>query len=272
MTGFGEKLRHAIATRSALCVGIDPHRHLLEDWGLPDSPQGLREFGARVIRAAEGKAAAVKPQVAFFERHGSAGIRALEDVLDIARRTDLLVVGDAKRGDMGTSVAAYGEAWLLPDSPLRVDALTVSAFQGLGSLSGVIDLALGHGRGLFVLCATSNPESASTQLARTHDGETVSAMIARQVAEVNASDDRSAGSVGLVLGATLDLSSYEFALDERTPVLAPGFGAQGGRLEDLGKLFPTSAPVLASVSRSVLGEGPDGLDAAIAQAVATVSA
>lgn len=272
MSGFGQRLSEAVASRSALCVGIDPHQHLLSSWGLPDSPAGLRSFGETVVRAASGRAAAVKPQVAFFERHGSAGLAALEDVLGLAREADLLTVGDAKRGDIGTSVAAYGEAWLRSDSPLRVDALTVNPFQGVGSLRSVIKLAIEQDRGLFVLCATSNPESAPMQLAQVAEGETVAFRIAREVAEVNAACEGDIGPIGLVVGATLRVDDYGFEFDAATPILAPGFGAQGGRLEDLDRLIPTAAPVLASVSRSVLSAGPDGLDAAIESAVATVSA
>ncbi|WP_293696631.1 orotidine-5'-phosphate decarboxylase [uncultured Agrococcus sp.] len=272
MTAFGSRLVSAISDRSPLCVGIDPHPHLLRDWGLPDAPESLRSFGLAVVEAAAGRAAAIKPQVAFFERHGSAGLRALEDVLAVARDRDVLVIGDAKRGDVGTSVAAYGEAWLHPDSPLFVDALTVSAFQGTGSLASVFELASEHERGLFVLCATSNPEAAGIQLATTETGETVAATIAREVAVLNSAAASSMGSIGLVLGATIDVRDFGIEVDANTPVLAPGFGAQGGRLEDLRTLFPASAPVLAAVSRSILEHGPDGLVAAIDEAVATVSA
>ena len=272
MTTFGARLAAATRDRSALCVGIDPHPHLLRTWGLADSPEALRSFGLTVIEAAAGRAAAVKPQVAFFERHGSAGLRALEDVLAAARGSELLVVADAKRGDVGTSVAAYGEAWLRPESPLFVDALTVSAFQGTGSLVRVFELANEHERGLFVLCATSNPEAAAIQLATTDTGETVAATIAREVAELNRAASMSMGSIGLVLGATIEVRDFGIHLDSNTPVLAPGFGAQGGRLEDLRTLFPTPAPVLAALSRSILGHGPDGLVPAIDEAVATVSA
>ena len=271
MTGYGEALAAQLSGAPGLCVGIDPHPHLLDAWGLPGSAEGVLEFGLAVVDAAAGRAHALKPQVAFFERYGSAGLAALEQVLAVARERGIRLIGDAKRGDIGTSVAAYGQAWLTPGSPLEVDALTVSAFQGLGSLDTVIELAAEHGKGLYVLCATSNPEAAAVQRAVTAAGESVAAMIARQAAQLNASSV-AAGHVGLVLGATNDLADYGLELDAKTPVLAPGFGAQGASLTDVRTLFPTAAPVLASVSRSVLSAGASGLADAIDAAVATVTA
>ncbi|MBW8873198.1 MAG: orotidine-5'-phosphate decarboxylase, partial [Leifsonia sp.] len=131
---FGSRLREAFSDSGQLCVGIDPHAGLLKAWGLPDSASGARDFGLRVVEAVTGRAGIVKPQIAFYERHGSAGYAALEDVLAAARAAGLLVIADVKRGDLGSSVDAYGEAWLTPGSPLEADAMTAVAFQGLGSL------------------------------------------------------------------------------------------------------------------------------------------
>ena len=271
MTGFGAALARRLHDGPGLCVGIDPHPHLLEAWGLPDSPSGLARFGLRVVEAASGRAAALKPQAAFFERHGSAGLAALEDVLAAVRASQTLVIGDAKRGDIGTSVEAYGQAWLTPGSSLEVDALTVSAFQGFESLRAVIELARRHGKGLFVLCATSNAEAELIQRARTESGATVAALIAAQAAAENAGAS-TAGDIGLVIGATVRPQSYGIALDARTPVLAPGFGAQGAQLAEARSLYPTPAPVLASVSRTILRHAPQDLERVIDDAVATVTA
>lgn len=261
MQRFGDLLAAGVAERGPLCVGVDPHPYLLKAWGLTDAPSSLVEFGLATVAAAAGRVAAIKPQVAFFERHGSKGYAALESVLAAAREAGLIVIADAKRGDVGTSVAAYGEAWLAPGSPLEADALTVSAYQGLGSLSDVITLARDAGKGLFLLCATSNPEAAVVQRAVTETGATVASLIADEVAALNADD--ATGSFGLVIGATIERESFGLRLDSRTPILAPGFGAQGGTLDRLGDLYPTDAPVLASVSRSVLQAGPGGLADAI---------
>lgn len=265
MSGFGERLHAAVDARGSLCVGIDPHRHLLESWDLPDDASGARELGLRVVEAAAGRAAAVKPQIAFFERHGAAGFAALEEVLAAARASELLVVADVKRGDLGTSVDAYGEAWLTPGGPLEADAMTISAFQGVGSIAGPIERAVAADKGLFVLCATSNPEARAIQRARGDDGRTVARMIADEVAErADAlAPDAAVRPLGLVIGATVDAADFGLELDVRTPALMPGFGAQGAQLADLERLAPWGGPVLASTSRQVLAAGAAGLVAAI---------
>src|SRR5580698_5701481 len=160
---FGPRLLRVFGASGHLCVGIDPHPYLLAEWSLADSAKGLREFGLRVVEAAAGRAGIVKPQVAFFERHGSAGYEALERTLLAAREAGLLVIADAKRGDLGTSVEAYAQSWLTPGAPLEADAMTISAYQGVGSLAAPMILATEHGKGLFVLAATSNPEAFATQ-------------------------------------------------------------------------------------------------------------
>lgn len=264
---FGARLREAVEARGRLCVGIDPHPYLLEQWGLADTAEGVRDFSLRVVDAAQGRCPVVKPQVAFFERHGSAGYRALENVLAAARAAGVLVIADAKRGDVGTSVEAYGQAWLSPGSPLEADAMTVSAFQGVGSLSAVLALAQQHGKGLFVLAATSNPEAGVIQQSIAGTGRSVAATIADDVVAWNGSSSTDLwGSVGLVLGATLSLA--DFGLDTAelrgTPILAPGFGHQGARVEDLESIYgAASASVLVSASRSILAAGPHDLVAAI---------
>jgi orotidine-5'-phosphate decarboxylase len=257
---FAQRLAETVAASGRLCVGIDPHEALLRAWGLPATASGAREFGLRVVDAAAGRVGVVKPQVAFFERYGATGYGALEAVLAAARSAGLMVIADAKRGDIGTTVQAYGQAWLTPGSPLEADALTVVAYQGLGSLDEVVTLAERGDKGLFVLTATSNPEAATTQQAVRSDGKTVAAGI---VADLRARDS---GALGVVVGATIDVADYGIALSDLVgiPVLAPGFGAQGAALDELATLFGPAAPnVLANVSRSVLGAGPDGLGAAI---------
>jgi orotidine-5'-phosphate decarboxylase len=257
---FGARLEAAFAASGHLCVGIDPHPYLLERWGLPDSAEGLREFGLRVVEATSGRAGIVKPQVAFFERLGSAGFGALEDVLAAARQANLLVIADAKRGDLGTSVEAYAQAWLTPGSPLEADALTVSAFQGVGSLTAPAQLAGDSGKGLFVLTATSNPESVGLQTARITRGDqtdrTVSASI---VAEVNSWNHAPLGDIGVVVGATVRLADYGITDNDLsiTPILAPGFGHQGIGFDALHDVYGSAAGnVVVSSSRAILEAGP----------------
>ncbi|MFT4136620.1 orotidine-5'-phosphate decarboxylase [Microbacterium sp.] len=269
MTGFGERLRSAMAARGQLCVGIDPHEQLLHAWGLDATAGGAREFGLRVVEAAAGRVAVVKPQVAFFERYGSAGFAALEDVLVAARAAGLIVIADAKRGDIGSTNDGYAAAWLMPGAPLEADALTVSPYLGVGALSGVIEVALAHGKGVFVLAATSNPEAGALQRARVEGGpQTVAREVVREVSALAGprTPDGEWSSIGFVIGATVDRAKTGLpdVLTPVAPILAPGFGAQGAAMSDLAGIFDESAPsVLASASRSVLHAGPDGLEAAI---------
>ncbi len=262
--GFGARLTEAMDARGPLCVGIDPHAALLTRWGLPDDAPGARELALRVVEAAAGSVGIVKPQVAFFERFGAAGYVVLEEVIAAARAAGLLVIADAKRGDVGSTLAAYAAAWLGEGSPLRADAMTAVAFQGLGSL----EEAISADGGVFVLAATSNPEGRALQASRDAAGRTVSAQLVHEVAQRNAAvPGTGLGDLGVVIGATRPLA--ETGIDPadlaRTPVLAPGFGAQGARLGELEQLFGAASPaVIPTVSRSVLGEGADGVRAAIA--------
>ena len=165
MRDFGARLAAVLEDRGPLCLGIDPHPFLLDAWGLDDSASGARDFSLRAIEAAGDAVGIVKPQVAFFERHGSAGYAALEEIIRAARASGLLVIADAKRGDIGSTVDAYGEAWLTPGSSLESDAMTLVAYQGVDSLAGPLARARENGKGVFVLAATSNPEARATQTA-----------------------------------------------------------------------------------------------------------
>ena len=269
MTSFGERVRAATATYGQLCVGIDPHAHLLAEWGMDASATAAREFGLRVVEAAAGRVAVVKPQVSFFECYGSAGFAALEDVLAAARAAGLLVIADAKRGDIGTTMDAYAQAWLTPGSPLEADALTVNPFLGTGTLEGTFDLAERAAKGVFVLAATSNPDAFTAQRARLAPGETVSGAIAREVSARNAgtTPDGQWASLGFVIGGTVDWTDAGLrAFSPVAPILAPGFGHQGAEPHDLRARFGDLAEaVIASESRSILAAGPDRLAARISE-------
>lgn len=278
MSGFGDRLAGALAEYGPLCVGIDPHAHLLAEWGLDASAAGVREFSLRVVEAAAGRVGVVKPQVAFFERFGAAGYAALEETLSAARAAGLVVIADAKRGDIGTTMDGYAEAWLSDDSPLRADAVTVSPYLGAGSLRSTITLAVQGGKGVFVLAATSNPEAAAVQTAQTTDvastdGETIASRVARDIAWVNSSGavHGPLGPAGLVIGATVD--RREFGLTDEhlaaAPILAPGFGVQGAQPDDLRARFgDVAGNVVASESRSILSAGADALADRIAERAA----
>ena len=268
---FGARLRVALDTHGPLCVGIDPHGALLRAWGLDASASGAREFGLRTVEAAAGRVGIVKPQVAFYERYGSAGFAALEDVMAAARAAGLLVIADAKRGDIGTTMDGYAAAWLVPGAPLECDAVTLSPYLGTDALHGALSTALEHDKGAFVLAATSNPEAAAGQQARIDDEETVAERVAHDVAARNIGAPGSLGSVGLVVGATVDRRAFGLSdiVLAGTPILAPGFGAQGAEPADLGRLFGyVASQVVASESRSVLSAGPERLAARIEERVA----
>jgi orotidine-5'-phosphate decarboxylase len=246
-----------MAARGPLCVGIDPHPALLKDWGLADDAAGLRRFSLTVLEAVGSLAAAVKPQVALYERHGSAGMAVLEEVL-AAAQGQVLTIADAKRGDIGSTMAAYADAWLRDGSSLAADSVTLSPYLGFESLRPALDLAADTGRGVFVLALTSNPEGASVQ----HVGGTDS--VARRIIEAAAAENSryagSLGSVGLVVGATVGSALTDLHLDlpaVRGPILAPGLGAQGATPADLRRTFGAAYPqVLGTSSRDILAAGP----------------
>lgn len=271
MSTFGQRLRHAIDANGPLCVGIDPHESLLRAWGLELSAAGVREFGLRTVAAATGRVGVVKPQVAFFERFGSAGFAALEDVLADARAAGLLVIADAKRGDIGTTMDGYAEAWLRAGAPLECDAVTLSPYLGTDALHTALTTALDNDKGAFVLAATSNPEASAIQRARVDEEESVAERVAHDVAARNIGAPGSLGPIGLVVGATVDRRAFGLTdvVLAGTPLLAPGFGAQGAQPADLGRLFGyVASQVVASESRSILSAGPDGLAARIEQRAA----
>ncbi|MGV9711178.1 orotidine-5'-phosphate decarboxylase [Gordonia sp. NPDC003424] len=279
MTGFGTRHRAAVTSRGRLCAGIDPHAELLEQWGLPVSADGLARFADICVEALGPVAAVIKPQVAFFEVFGSAGFAVLERVIRGCQEAGALVLADAKRGDIGSTMAAYATAWLDDRSPLCSDAVTASPYLGFGSLSPAIDAARAGQRGVFVLARTSNPEGAGVQLAdparsladparslslskgRSLSSELASVSkgtVAQSIVDAAAVENADGtATLGLVVGATrahgLDLSGLN------GPILSPGLGAQGATPADLPEVFAGADPawVLPASSRGVLRAGPD---------------
>lgn len=255
---FGSRLAAAMAARGPLCVGIDPHPQLLADWGLNDDVAGLERFSLSVVEAVASLAAAVKPQVALYERHGSAGMAVLERTLAAAADAHVLSIADAKRGDIGSTMAAYADAWLRDGSALAADSVTLSPYLGFESLRPALDLAAQNGRGVFVLALTSNPEGKSVQ----HVGGSHS--VARGIVNAAAAENQRyagvLGSVGLVVGATIGSALKDLDIDlgaVRGAILAPGLGAQGATPADLRSTFGAAYPtVLATSSRGILAAGP----------------
>jgi orotidine-5'-phosphate decarboxylase len=254
MTTFGTRLAAAIAERGRFCVGIDPHAALLQEWGLADDVAGLERFALTVVEAVAPVVGVVKPQSAFYERFGSRGIAVLERVVAESRAAGALVLLDVKRGDIGSTSQAYADAYLDPASPLAADAITASPYLGFGSLDPMVEACHRHGAGLFVLALTSNKEGPEVQHARTDHG-TVAGVMLDHLRRLNAGAEP-LGSFGAVVGATIGDTGED--LDVNGPLLVPGYGAQGGTVEDLRRIFGSAARhVLPSSSREVLRSGPD---------------
>jgi len=272
---FGDRLAKAMAERGPLCVGIDPHPNLLEQWGLEDSAAGLAAFTEAVYEGCAPFAAALKPQVALFERHGSAGLAVLEALFAHAAADGVLIVADAKRGDIGSTMKAYADAWLGSSSPLGTDSVTLSPYLGFESLRPALDLADENDRGTFVLALTSNPEGKSVQHvgasesghsgeSEGHSGESGGAVAKRIIAAATAENAsrqwEQMGPCGLVVGATVGQALVDLGIDLGSfngPILSPGYGAQGASAADLYRVFAgVESQVLVNSSRGVLAAGP----------------
>lgn len=273
---FGARLARAMERYGKLCVGIDPHASTLKDWGLAESADGALEFGLAAVKAAAGRAGIIKPQVALFERFGSAGLAALERVQAEAKENGILVLADAKRGDIGSTMAGYAQAWLDPSSPLAADAVTVSPYLGVGALGPVFDTAAEFGGGVFVLGLTSNPEGARVQHAGGDDSAAL--RVVNDVAEANqrmsaplagsapdAAATAALGDVGLVVGATTGDAARKLGIDlasGKPPLLTPGYGAQGATASGLAEMFGAVwDQVVVPASRSLAK--PHAMEAAI---------
>ena len=255
MSSYGERLSAVTALRGRLCVGIDPHRSVIEAWGFEYGVAGLEAVARGMVDALGDVVAVFKPQSAFFEAHGSAGVAVLERTIAAAQAAGAVVIVDAKRGDIGSTMAAYAEAYLTDGSPLAGDALTVSPYLGFGSLQPAIDRAHATGRGLYVLARTSNPEGGDVQSAVRSDG--ISVVQGLVDAAIVANRESGQGAIGLVVGATHTDAGCDLAHFNGS-ILAPGIGAQGGTIQSLAGIFgPVTDRVLPSASREVLGRGPD---------------
>lgn len=259
---FGDRLANAMAERGPLCVGIDPHPNLLEQWGLEDSAAGLAAFTEAVYEGCAPFTATLKPQVALFERHGSAGLAVLEALFARAAADGVLIVADAKRGDIGSTMKAYADAWLGSSSPLGTDSVTLSPYLGFESLRPALDLADENDRGTFVLALTSNPEGKSVQHvgASESEGAVAKRIIAASTAENASRQWEQMGPCGLVVGATVGQALVDLGIDLSVfngPILSPGYGAQGASAADLYRVFAgVESQVLVNSSRGVLAAGP----------------
>ncbi|MFO7173496.1 MAG: orotidine-5'-phosphate decarboxylase [Bacillota bacterium] len=273
---FADRLAARIeALRSPVCVGIDPVLSRLPEciraeaaarWGQTERGAGaaLERFGRLVVDAVADQVAAVKLQSAFFEAYGAPGVAAFWEVVRYARSRGLLVIGDAKRGDIGSTAEAYADAFFGPADPgpawadpdRWVDALTVNPYLGSDSLLPLVRRAAARGAGLFVLVKTSNPSAGEIQDQPLLSGETVAQQVAKLVGHLGRRlvGERGLSGLGAVVGATYpeDLTALREWLP-RSFFLVPGYGAQGGTAADVvGAFLPGGQGALISASRSVI--------------------
>ena len=266
MSNFVARLQERISEHSPLCVGVDPSASLLKSCNLPDTPEGAFEFGKRVLEAAQYRISILKPQSAFFERFGSGGLRALEELSALARRNDVLVLLDGKRGDIDTTGAAYAEGYFSAQTTLRVDAVTTHPYLGLGALEPFLAIALRGGGGVFVVVRSSNPEGRELQTARLENGETVAQQLCREITARNRREGAGLGPIGAVVGATCDDAAETVVELPHSFILAPGVGAQGATIANvLARMPGARGRVLPNVSRALLANGgaPDEIAATI---------
>ena len=261
---FGLRLSNSMAKYGPLCVGIDPHRKLLADWGYNVDAEGAELFSMRMLQATNGRAAAVKFQTPMFERYGSKGFAALERVLYAARQMGIITIVDCLHGGLSTTISSIADAYFKPGAPLLADAITLLPYYGARSLGGLINEALDNGRGVFVASLTSNPEGRSLQTAirqsGEYKGETVAYGIASTAQKYNQGIE-GMGSVGLIIGATIGQWMNASGIDPSKftgPILSPGYGWQGAEAKDLKTVFKgTKGNVLVTVSRFIASHGPD---------------
>ncbi len=256
MSTFAARLQQKIAEHSPLCVGIDPSAALLKSCNLPNTPEGAFEFGKRVLEAADFRISLLKPQSAFFERFGSAGMKAVEELSSLARSREVLVLLDGKRGDIDTTGAAYAEGYFSSTTTLRVDAVTTHVYLGLAALDPFFDIAVRAEGGVFVVVRSSNPEGRELQTARMANGETVAQNLCREITLRNGKQGAGLGYIGAVVGATCDDAAETVAALPQSFILAPGVGAQGATVQDVLKRMPSArGRVLPNVSRAILANG-----------------
>jgi orotidine-5'-phosphate decarboxylase len=255
---FARRFAAVRAAHGPLVFGLDPSADLLNSWGLGDSADGLDRFADIVLAAATGPVGLVKPQSAFYERHGWRGVRTLQRLIGSARSAGRLVILDIKRGDVGSTNDAYAEAYLGKGAPLAADAITVHPYLGLAAMGSFVSRAAESGSCLLVVTRSSNPDGRIIQAAMGADGVTVEQRLLRDIGALNARlAPGEIGPVGAVVGPThlrpeLDLAAANCLY------LAPGVGAQGATPADVAAVFAACPDrVMPSASRSLLSAGPD---------------
>lgn len=259
MSHFGDKLISVSEQKqSVLVVGLDPQIELLprslRGSSNKDVADSIIEFNKIIIDAVAPSVAAIKPQLAYYEVFGSAGIFALEETIKYAKAKGLLIINDAKRGDIGPTAEAYAKAFL-SDSPMSGDAVTVNPFLGSDGIIPFVQQT-SQAKGLFVLLKTSNPSSSELQDLRLESGELVYEQVASLLKQLSKGTVGTSGfsSVGAVVGATYPDIAKQLRQDlPETLFLVPGYGAQGGNVQDLKNVFNADGNgAVISSSRAII--------------------
>jgi len=255
---FASRFEAVRARTGPLVWGLDPSGRLLDEWGLGDSPDGLDRFVDIALEVAATSVGLVKPQSAFYERHGWRGIRTLTRLVADARSAGVLVILDVKRGDVGSTNDAYAEAYLGKGAAIEADALTVHPYLGLGAMGAFVNRAHDAGSAILVVTRSSNPEGRVIQAAVDEGGVSVEAAVLAEIGHLNASLAPGAlGPVGAVIGASPGLEALDL-VGANGLFLAPGVGAQGSTPQDVARTFAACPErVMPSASRSLLAGGPD---------------
>ena len=250
---FADRFIEATRHYGPLCVGIDPHAGRIPELFGGDTPEGLEKWGISVVKAIVGRAGIVKPQVALFERHGWEGMRALSRVLDAAKAADLIVLADAKRGDIGSTAEGYAAAYLSDDAAFPCDALTINPYMGLDTIEPHVRAAEASCKGVIVLARTSNPGSADYQ-ARDLEGAPLFARVVESLAPMieRLKGDSGWSGLTLVTGATgPDEARHLRNLAPKALFLVPGYGAQGAGASDAVASFVNGEGGCVNASRSL---------------------
>lgn len=253
MTDFATRLIEGTRKFGPLCVGIDPHPGMIPELFGGDTPEGVWKWSQAIIEAAAGKVAVVKPQVSLFERHGPEGMAALQAAAKAARAAGLIVLMDAKRGDIGSTAEGYAQAYLAPGAPFEGDALTVNPYMGLDTLEPYAKLAKAHGKGVIVLVRTSNPGAGDFQ-SRIMGGAPLYVRVAEALQPLTERLMSPCGwsSLMMVIGATAPEEARAVrALAPKALFLVPGYGAQGAGAAEACSGLENGEGGVVSASRSV---------------------
>jgi orotidine-5'-phosphate decarboxylase len=257
---FAVRFAAARDRHGPLVLGADPHGAVLQAWGLTDDADGLERFTDIVLEASAGTVGLIKPQSAFYERHGWRGIRALTRLTEAARSAGILVILDVKRGDVGSTNDAYAQAYLGAGAPVEADAITVHPYLGLAAMGALVDRAHLAGACLLVVTRSSNPEGRAVQAAAA-GGRSVEQRLLDDIGALNKMlAPGGIGPVGAVVApgpANQPLSPPLDLAAANALFLAPGLGAQGASPGDVARTFAACPDrVMPSASRSLLAASP----------------